>query len=261
MRVGLQVASASLIALVLTASAHATPQPVISPPDWLRKPTGEEVEGFYPERARREQVSGQVSIACHVTIEGLLTMCQTSGEKPTGFDFGRAAVELSSLFRLNPKLVDGQAVDGGTITIPIVFHPPRKPAVGDEAIVLTKFDPDSPPAKTEAPVVTCPNGEGECQGHYLDWLARPDRKTAAQILASVTPSERGTGAVCTVAPDGLLKDCEFGGDDLPDNVAVAQKAVALMRASSTTEDGVPTAGLTVLIPFKWEWWAGGYDRP
>ena len=259
---GLYRAGILLIALALSASmAEARPRSVITRPDWQEKPSGEDMERFYPERAKTEEGEGRATIVCTVNAGGSLVDCTVVDETPKAYGFGEAALSLSAMFRMKPKTIDGVAVDGGVITIPIIFRVPPPPALGDAAIVLTEIDPALPPLPAEALVISCPNSVNQCQGHFFEWASRPDKARSARIVAGVTPSEQGMGAMCAIASNGELKDCEFSGDLVPNNVAAAQETVKLLRAPRTTEDGVTTAGTVVLIPFQWEWFVGASAKP
>lgn len=252
---GLGRVGMALVVLALSApmADAARPRSVITKPDWAEKPTGDDMERFYPERAKAEEVGGKATITCVVNANGGLIDCSLADETPKGYGFGDAALSLSALFRMKPKTVDGVPVDGGDITIPIIFRVPPPLALGDAAIVLTEIDPALPPLPPEALVISCPNSVNECQGHFFEWASRPDKARTARIVARTTPGEQGTGALCAIAANGVLSDCQFSGDLTPGNLAAAQEAVKFLRAPKTTEDGVTTAGSIVLIPFKWEW--------
>ena len=248
-----------LVALALWASgapataAKGPPSRVITRPDWAQKPSGEDMQRFYPERAQAESVSGRATIGCRVTAEGLLTACTVKREAPRGQGFGQAAIALSSIFRMKPKTVDGTPVDGGAITIPIVFGIPEAEAMGDSAIVLTRRDPAqaaAPIAASAGLALSCPDEAGECLGHYLDWRVRPTARQTAALVALAGQAEM-TGARCLIATDGLLEACAFGGDPSPGALAAMTQAVTLFKAPPTTRDGVSTALAEVLILFDW----------
>jgi protein TonB len=102
------------------------PRPsVITNPDWARRPTGEDIARYYPDRAQRMEVNGRATLSCTVTARGSLENCSVVSENPADYQFGDAALKLSKLFRMKPKTLDGAPVDGGQITIPIVFQVPR----------------------------------------------------------------------------------------------------------------------------------------
>lgn len=252
-------AAAALVVLALSATAAnaAAPISVITRPDWLEKPTGEDLSRFFPQRAADEYVGGKATIVCTVNADGRLIDCVVDRETPEGYGFGDAALSLSAMFRMKPKTIDGAPVDGGKVTIPLVFNVPPRPALGDMAIVLTTVNPAMRPLPPDALVMSCPTSADECLGHFFEWTSRPDKTQSARILALATLAERGagaargTGAMCVVAPDGALKDCQFAGDLSEGNRAAAQESVKLLRAPKKTADGVTTAGTLVLIPFNW----------
>jgi protein TonB len=102
------------------------PRPsVITQPDWLRKPSGEDINRYYPDRASRMGVDGRATISCTVNARGLLQNCSIVSEDPNDQGFGDAAIKMSKLFKMRPMSKDGAPVDGGTVRIPLRFQLPK----------------------------------------------------------------------------------------------------------------------------------------
>jgi protein TonB len=96
--------------------------PTITNPDWSSRPSGEDMARYYPERAQRLEVQGTVLLQCAVTAKGGVAGCTVLKEDPADYSFGEAALKLSRLFKMKPKLANGQAVEGATVKIPIAFR-------------------------------------------------------------------------------------------------------------------------------------------
>jgi protein TonB len=95
---------------------------VISNPDWTRKPTGDDLANYYPDRAQRMNVAGRATISCTVTVQGALTGCSVTSEDPADYGFGQAALKMAHLFKMKPQTADGQPVGGASVTVPIRFQ-------------------------------------------------------------------------------------------------------------------------------------------
>ncbi|WP_296451829.1 TonB family protein [Phenylobacterium sp.] len=76
----------------------------------------------YPRAAMDALLFARAVLYCRVTEKGTLTDCTTPAEEPAGA--GAAAIELSRLFRMQPRARDGSAVAGRSIRIPVRFTLP-----------------------------------------------------------------------------------------------------------------------------------------
>lgn len=121
----------------------------ITDPDWIAKPSGQDFARFYPPLARNLGMPGRALISCVVSPLGILDRCKVVDEIPDGLEFGNAALALAPLFHMRPKTVDGVAVGGTEIRIPIRFSlaaadspppppPPRFPAPTERSLALAR---------------------------------------------------------------------------------------------------------------------------
>lgn len=90
-------------------------------PQWLSRPSPQEVYSVYPQRAARMGVSGAALLGCEAQPNGLLS-CMVLQENPIGLGFGAAAMQLVPRYRLQPRLQDGRSVAGLRLQIPVVFR-------------------------------------------------------------------------------------------------------------------------------------------
>jgi len=106
------------------AQAPARENPPIAQPDWVQRPTPDDVARYYPPAAAAERLAGAAVIACDVAADGRLTGCAVVAESPTAAGFGEAALQMSTQFAMKPMSRDGRPVAGGKVRIPIRFAIP-----------------------------------------------------------------------------------------------------------------------------------------
>lgn len=104
---------AVLLAAVSGLAACATlPEPVIVNPSWAEVPSGEDLSHAYPDFAVMIDVSGAARMRCATMPDGRLADCDVESVSPEGLGFEAAALELTPLFRVHPRQVDGEAAKG-----------------------------------------------------------------------------------------------------------------------------------------------------
>ena len=101
--------------------AKPAPPRAIVQPHWLSLPTADQLMGAYPQRALELGKAGTAVLSCAVTATGAVHDCAVTSETPAGFGFGAAAQKLQRYFRMTPKTEDGQAVEGGVVSVSIRF--------------------------------------------------------------------------------------------------------------------------------------------
>jgi len=103
--------------LVLGLMALASPSRAQPTSPVAKGPTGDDMITYYPKRAMNLGREGRAVIGCTVTEDRTLTDCAIVSEDPPGFEFGAAAIKLSSLFRMK---VESEV--GAKVQIPINFR-------------------------------------------------------------------------------------------------------------------------------------------
>lgn len=106
--------------VVAPPPAPAPAEPKITDPDWLRRPSADDIARYYPDRAQRLGVEGRATLSCQVDVSGKLQDCAVAEETPGDQGFGKAALALSRQFLLKPMTRDGTAVEA-KIEIPLRF--------------------------------------------------------------------------------------------------------------------------------------------
>lgn len=88
----------------------------------------QEPESNYPALAAQQGIGGSVLLECLVAENGRLG-CEVVEETPAHWDFGPAAVEMSTHWRVSPRTDTGQSTAGGRLRRTLVFEPGPPPRI------------------------------------------------------------------------------------------------------------------------------------
>jgi TonB family protein len=194
-------------------------------PDWLKRPTANDLASVFPKKAVEAGKSGRATIFCKVTIEGFLEACKVHREEPKGYDFGVAALQLAPQLRMTPRIRGGHPVSGGDVTIPVVWPDvPRGLPMGPSLVM----DPPWSQAPTQAEI-----------------------NAAWPSEATGLPS--GQAALrCELEKTGALRSCNIITES-PRGKGFGKAAKTLsksFRVSFSLEEVSELKKLTVDIPFR-----------
>jgi TonB family protein len=198
-------------------------------PDWLRRPTQEELAVLWPKQAAREGIGGKATITCLVDVRGAAYDCVAIAEDPPGKGFGGAAIGLSQQFQFRPAKLHGAPVISA-VNVPINWR-----GSPDAALSSGKTLVDPAIAWTESPT--------------FDDLAAiyPKKARAARIGGRANVD-------CAFGRDGRVKNCRtlmeapsgqgFG--------RAAEEVAKRFLAPSTTVNGKPISDFEVQIPIVFD---------
>jgi hypothetical protein len=190
---------------------------------WATAPGFDELAGAYP--ALGGGVEGYAVAHCKTDAAGLLSRCQVAKETPAGHGFGKAAMALTSRFRVSTAVM-AQAPKGAPVEVDV---PIRFPAPADAKDRMVR-----------APIWV--------SGYDLPGLLREFNPPGAK------PASPGAVVKCLVAGDGALTGCEAeltSPDGIDYDNAAVQLASRLKMDLWSAEAG-PVAGGVVRISVKRE---------
>lgn len=119
------------------------PKVAATRPDWLKAPSGADIQWAFPPKAAAVGLGGKVKLDCQIQPDGTVADCKVKEEAPKGIGFGEAALSLTASMRFKPATRCGVPVVA-SIVIPLIFGVPEdpKPAEGPppppEAVALAR---------------------------------------------------------------------------------------------------------------------------
>jgi len=211
-------------------------QPAETSPDWLKKPSPDELLAVWPREALAQGRSGRAVIHCKVSVQGVLFACTVASEEPKGADFGAAAIALTPQFLMKPAIKDGRPVVA-EISLPIEFRMPHAPP---GSLLHSRMN----------------SGVGFLADTVLSnirWAAAPtyDDVVAAYPRKAAEAGVGGRATLdCRFGADGWIKGC-LVIDEAPRGKGfgkAAQSMARLFRGPAVWADGKTTNGSHVQIP-------------
>lgn len=196
-------------------------------PNWVRKPSSQDLAGVFPVAAVKAGKDGRAVIRCRVTTDGFLDRCKVLSETPEGLGFGHSALALAPQFLMSPKIRNGQPVEA-EISLPITW----------EGLAEGNFGPVS----KERLIIDPP------------WKAAP---SLAQVEAAwpkaAAGEDNGQAALrCRLKETGALNDCEVISE-LPKGKGFGKAALALadhFTVSVAPGDAKIARLIQVDVPFR-----------
>lgn len=230
--------AAPLAALAALASAAAVAAPnLITQPDWIARPNGEDFSEAYPTLALAFEIGGKAIIRCEVDTLGKLQACEVLGETPAGLGFGDAALSMTAAFQIRPQSVNGLFVEGGDVRIPLRFVPQRQ-----EEPPPPPSSPSSPRALELARTLVAFNSSGDETRIQIEDTARKLEAAAliipayGQIGAALRESYPRRAAQAREHSAAVLADA-FTEDELAQLVGYFSSPAASMMLKAAEQNG------------------------
>ncbi len=88
----------------------------------------QEAASHYPATAAQQLVSGRVTLDCVIGESGRLA-CEIFEEAPLYWEFGQAALEISTEWRVSQRTLTGESTLGGRVLRTLVFEPGPPPHI------------------------------------------------------------------------------------------------------------------------------------
>jgi TonB family protein len=219
MRVGGVVVAAMLL------GAAAPKPPATPPPFWSQKPTDAQGDAAMAAAGVKPTDAGGAMVMCRVKPDGGLEACRVAADHPAGGRFGKAALTLAPLFRVN-------------------LASPGAPAAGDEIdFGLDNYKYDA----------------------HADWLRKPTRDDLMAVYpieASRLAKDGKAQINCLVSVQGALFDCSVMSESPPGEhfgaAALALTPQFLMKPATRKGEPVVSA---INIPISFKMPAGAGPSP
>lgn len=234
---------------LLGSAAQAQTLHAVTNVPWRAYPNGDQMAAAQPAKARRDGVvAGWTTLECQTEPNGRLKACQTLGEGPEGYDFGKAGLSLARHFQLDTGKAAPDAMTGGVVTFQLLFNmsaPLTNFLAGNPALVLT---PD-PKGQTPCPTEAAP--QQTCKTHRFVWASRPSFVETAPFVRAAVATPATTTLICPITPDMKLTRCLQAGAADPSQVTAMTGLIPRFTVPAQADDKTPTKDTFILVQFHW----------
>jgi TonB family protein len=157
-------------------------------PDWLKKPSFNDILLVWPQIAASKGIGGQGVIKCQVNKQGLLEACTVVSETPPGRGFGDAALKLAPTFLMKLATRNGQPVVS-SITIPVNFEAKNEILMPNALVVDAPAWSKAPTAEDIIRQIGAKVGDKFADGKvvFLCELNKDTGKVRQCVLANASP--------------------------------------------------------------------------
>lgn len=169
-----------------------------------------------PLKAREEGLSGQATVSCTATAQGIIDNCHIENETPEGYGFGQAAITILQSGALHPS-EDGEAIAAFRTRIP--FNVEELP----------------PPAPIRSP----------------EWERAPRPTANDYPQRAINAGVSGGAAItCIAATSGIPENCQVL-QEKPEGYGFGEAALKIVKRGRLREgDWLPGGSFVVVIPFS-----------
>jgi len=116
----------ALVVMLQAQSPSAAGAPpdlnLVTAPNWVRRPSGNDLARLNPSAAKSTGAEGRTITECRVAAGGRLEDCQTLTESPSGLGFGQSSIELMKKFKMDPVDRSGAPVAGRKVKVPVRWY-------------------------------------------------------------------------------------------------------------------------------------------
>ena len=189
----------------------------------IAAPTRAQVAAAYPHEALGKGLVGKATMRCKISPTGSLEACTSLSEIPASLGYGRAALSLSSFFKVQINSANSDAIYTATVDVPVTFHDPS--------------------LSSGPPRITNPS--------WIQMVSYEDFNAAYPAKAVAAGIDRGNAQIqCVVASSGHLTGCQVHWE-FPKDLGFGEAAIKIasqMVMSPWTPTGEAVDGATFVIP-------------